>query len=484
MSSNPLPFIDAAFVVLNAAEKPLHYREIAQRVLEQGLVQTDGKTPEATINAVLAVDIKQKGKQSRFVRIKPGVFALRDRNDGESEPPQPLDSSRWVKIPHFPLYSELRLVLPIWNGHLRSQITGLRASICALWGSPQAPVDWTHPDEWIAERLQGHDRALAEAIWRKTQGEVNPRHTYGHWLLACNYHLLEEDASGRMMLSELGRDFIAHEQGDAALLIDEGEGLLQLLTIVAEKGTGRRGDFIAEWSEYLQRHSKFGTDSTIKDTLWRRLQNLLDRGLLSKTGTTYTITDVGLSYLNQSDGSEDAKSISEQQEILTLVKKQQFSIRTSIRELLETMHPYAFEHLIKQLLEAMNYQNVVVTSPSNDKGIDVKADIEMGITSVREVVQAKRQRANIQRPVLDALRGSLHRFDAVRGTIITTGDFSKGTREAAIERGAAPITLINGEKLVDLLIEHELGVRTKSIEILELDADAFAYSIEEAMHES
>ena len=30
-------------------------------------------------------------------------------------------------------------------------------------------------------------------------------------------------------------------------------------------------------------------------------------------------------------------------------------------------------------------------------------------------------------------------------------------------------TLIDGGKLVDLLIEHELGVRKKSIEILELD---------------
>jgi len=200
----------------------------------------------------------------------------------------------------------------------------------------------------------------------------------------------------------------------------------------------------------------------------------LERGLLSKTGTTYSITDAGLAYLNQTGGSEDADSTDELQQILTLVKKQSVSIRASIRELLETMDPIAFEYLVKQLLEAMNYQNVMVTAPSNDKGIDVKADIEMGITSVREVVQAKRHKANVQRPVLDALRGSLHRFDAVRGTIITTGDFSKGTTAAAIERGAAPITLINGEKLIDLLIEHKIGVRTRSVEILELDADAFA----------
>ncbi len=34
--------------------------------------------------------------------------------------------------------------------------------------------------------------------------------------------------------------------------------------------------------------------------------------------------------------------------------------------------------------------------------------------------------------------------------------------------------VINGEKLIDLLIEHQIGVRQKAIDILELDADAFA----------
>jgi len=133
------------------------------------------------------------------------------------------------------------------------------------------------------------------------------------------------------------------------------------------------------------------------------------------------------------------------------------------------MDPYQFEDLIRRLLEEMGYQDVETTSPANDKGVDVVGNIEVGITAVREVVQVKRHRQNIQRPVLDALRGSLHRFGAVRGTIITTAGYSKGTRDAAFEHGAAPITLIDGEKVLDLLIEHELGVRKKGIEILELD---------------
>jgi len=137
-----------------------------------------------------------------------------------------------------------------------------------------------------------------------------------------------------------------------------------------------------------------------------------------------------------------------------------------------------FEHLVKRLLEEMDYQDVEVTSPSNDGGVDVIANIELGITSVREVVQAKRHKRPIQRKDLDALRGSLYRFNAVRGTIITTSRFSKGTQEAAFAGGAAPITLIDGDKLIDLLIQHGIGVRKKTVEVLEVVAEDFAMAEE------
>ena len=164
----------------------------------------------------------------------------------------------------------------------------------------------------------------------------------------------------------------------------------------------------------------------------------------------------------------------EDQQLRRLLREQQQRVREGIRDLLADMDPYAFEHLICQLLEEIGYEDVEVTSQSNDKGVDVVGRIELGITSAREVVQVKRQKGNIQRPALDALRGALHRFDAVRGTIITTGGFSRGTTEAAFEPGAAPITLISGEKLLDLLIEHGIGVKKRVTEIWELDPEAFS----------
>ncbi len=138
------------------------------------------------------------------------------------------------------------------------------------------------------------------------------------------------------------------------------------------------------------------------------------------------------------------------------------------------MNPFQFEHLIKRLLEEMGYDDVEVTAASNDKGVDVVADIELGISRVREAIQVKRQQSNVGRTVLDGLRGSLHRFDAVRATIITTSGFSKGAKHAAFDKGVAPITLIDGDRLLDLLIEYDIGVRRREIRILEFDGESLS----------
>jgi restriction system protein len=401
---------------------------------------------------------------------------LPPRTIPESPPDDVPESDRRVRIPYFPLYSEMRLLLPVWSGRPRAQITHMHSSVAALLGTPQDPADWTSPDEWIPARLEGADREMAMAIWTGTAKRVNPRRTYGHWLLATNYALLEDTEDGRVVLSARGKDFIQSAGGDAEAFLDQGEGLLKLLSLVGEQGPARTKDLLNGWGDYLKRRSRFGSDSTIKDSLYRRLRNLVERGLISRSAGHFSITDAGLGYLNRAQDDEATAPAEDLHQLLTLVKAHHATIRTSAKGILTAMDPIGFEHLIRRLLEAMDYQNVNVTARSNDKGVDVVADIELGITSVREVVQAKRHAQAVQRKELDALRGSLHRFQAVRGTLITTGTFSKGTRDAAFESGVAPITLIDGEKLVDLLIEYEVGFRKKTIDVLELDPGAFAAS--------
>lgn len=377
-----------------------------------------------------------------------------------------------VRIPHFPVYSEARHLLRLWPGYPRKQVTGLQATINELRGTPQKTVDWTDPSAWIPERLQREDRELARAIWDGSKGAVNPRHTYGHWLLAQRYDLLREDDDGVLQLTKTGQAFLEQPGGEVESAIDEAEGLTKLLSIVADSGPARAGGLVTEWADYLSRRSLFKTESTIKDTMRRRLTNLLERGLVERNGSLYSATPSGLAYL-QKIGDEDSGGGNHNQ-VQLLVRQQENAVRGSLRELLQDMDPIAFEHLVKRLLEEMDYQNVDVTARSGDGGVDVVGDIELGITSVREVVQVKRHRRPVQRKDLDALRGSLYRFNAIRGTIVTTSRFAKGTQQAAFVTGTAPITLIDGDKLIDLLIKHSIGVRRLPIKLLEVDAEALA----------
>lgn len=54
---------------------PMHYRDVTRAVQESGLVELKGETPEATINAMLAVAAK---KGDTFVKVAPGIFGLVD----------------------------------------------------------------------------------------------------------------------------------------------------------------------------------------------------------------------------------------------------------------------------------------------------------------------------------------------------------------------------------------------------------------------
>jgi restriction system protein len=69
------PAKQVAIDLLRTAGEPLHAKEIAKRVLESGRARLKGKTPEATITAMLAVGSKPGGP---FTRVDKGTYALAD----------------------------------------------------------------------------------------------------------------------------------------------------------------------------------------------------------------------------------------------------------------------------------------------------------------------------------------------------------------------------------------------------------------------
>ncbi|NUO49243.1 MAG: hypothetical protein HOV80_10345, partial [Polyangiaceae bacterium] len=73
-----MTFTDAAAEVLRLIGRPLHYKEITDFAIERNLLSHVGKSPEVTMGARLAALMKKESSDNPLVRVKPGVFALRE----------------------------------------------------------------------------------------------------------------------------------------------------------------------------------------------------------------------------------------------------------------------------------------------------------------------------------------------------------------------------------------------------------------------
>ncbi len=475
MTTGSKSFLEAAFLVLFEAGEELHYEEITRRALERGLVSTAGRTPHETLNARLAVDIKERGEGSRFVRTAPGYFALRawahvKAYDKTKDAPP-------VRVVAVPTYRQVAAALRVLAGHTRAEALHLLRAVDDLTGSRESPEDWSDPASWIPSRLSGTDRQLAASLWKEG---LNPRYLNGPWGVVSAHALLVPDDADRLRTSPAGLAYAEQPFGAEVRHVEEREGILKLLAIVAKHAPADTADLLPDWQAWLVAETNVSSETTARYALRARLEYLRDRDHLTRTGRTFELTPTGRAWLGgpQADAQKPPEEVASvgtatDRQLWDLVAAQKDIVREELHTRISVMDPYALERLVGDLLDAMGYHGVEVTRPSNDKGVDVVGTIEVGITSVREVIQVKRMRGNVQRPVLDALRGSLHRFGAMRGTIITTGAFSPGTVHASMEVGAAPITLIDGRRLVDLLVEHAIGVKKKPVELWELDTSLF-----------
>lgn len=152
------------------------------------------------------------------------------------------------------------------------------------------------------------------------------------------------------------------------------------------------------------------------------------------------------------------------------------------KEVLETiakMKPEDFERLAALLLEKMGYGEIEerIKKQGPDGGIDgiINQDA-LGLERV--YTQAKRWNANPVpgKPIRD-FGGALSQLGAKKGVFVTNSTFAPAAKKAAENclRDGKLITLIDGQKLAELMIKYKLGVVTGyTYEIKKLDENFFA----------
>ena len=155
-------------------------------------------------------------------------------------------------------------------------------------------------------------------------------------------------------------------------------------------------------------------------------------------------------------------------EVAGIIEDKNRDVRQSLLDRARSASPAQFETLVSELLVAIGFEDVEVTNFSGDGGIDVRGTLVVGeAVRIRMAVQAKRWKNNVMKPVVQQVRGALGAHE--QGLIITTSDFSKGAKTEANRSDAAPVGLMNGERMAALLAEYEIGATTKSYNLFVLD---------------
>jgi HJR/Mrr/RecB family endonuclease len=208
-------------------------------------------------------------------------------------------------------------------------------------------------------------------------------------------------------------------------------------------------------------------------------------GLIETTGKTPAATMAAQLYVDINKGKSRFRKVGKGRFALkdqsgsassadVIIQRQNELVRDSLKKRLWAMDAYQFEFLVADLLQKIGYDNVEVTKRSGDKGIDIVADLTLdGVTNVKTVVQVKRyaESNRVQGSTITQLRGSAE-VDQ-RGLVITTSDFTKGAREEARAPNKMPVALVNGDKLVSLLIQHGVGVTTETVTLYSVDSEYF-----------
>lgn len=258
-------------------------------------------------------------------------------------------------------------------------------------------------------------------------------------------------------------------------------------------------DQIAEFSEIVKKSKKTG--NTYKEFNFKfnfAIKDLLFNNLLTYTNSSpITLTEKGL-YLEldtldvQKDIIETSKKhwdelsnnnkknkiadVSDNEEETQAEEKIKDDFKETLLASIARMSPKKIEAFSRALLNRMGVEFTEKgVQISNDGGIDgygyhIDAN---DFRTTRVVIQCKRYNvAPVTEPEINQFLGAMNKYQADYGVFITNGRFTNSARVAA--REGSPITLIDGNDLVKLVIKYELYITPVKTYVL----DEFYYSEE------
>lgn len=242
-------------------------------------------------------------------------------------------------------------------------------------------------------------------------------------------------------------------------------------------------DQIAEYSELEKRSKKTGNkykefnfkfNFAIKDLYFNELLTytnsspvtLTEKGLyldLETLDVQKDIIETSKKYwekLSANNKKNRAVDVSDSEEETQSEEKIHDDFKETLLTAISKMSPRKFEVFSRALLNRMGVEFTEKgVQISNDGGIDgygYHTDSN-DFRTTRVVIQCKRYNTSpVTEPEINQFLGAMNKYQADYGVFITNGRFTNSARVAA--REGSPITLLDGNDLVKLVIKYELYI--------------------------
>ncbi|MBN1609858.1 MAG: restriction endonuclease [Polyangiaceae bacterium] len=514
-----MTFTDAAAQVLRLVGKPLHYKEITDVAIERNLLSHVGKNPEVTMGARLAALVKKGDKDNPLVRIKPGVFALRewDRSVIErgladrtpalqrlaEQSPEPIEEE-----PSDPAASEGPAVsAPVEEDEEEAgpvdPAEAERAELAAVATAMFAPEE--DDDEPIlggsdegseeeerrgpTERDGSRRRRRRKRRGRGTEeGHGADRDLPSYTIADAPAELIEsidveqerrdreqerrdrEQERDRDQDRGRGRPRPEGAQVDDTANLDLADTVARLLAGFDRNGgpvaLGRLLD-IAQRRERLQLGDVGVTQRMLVTAM--RVDN--QRLMLAGRRPRFRIQEGRVAL---TDWLLDPELARLERELSGILDRCAEASRRSLLRRLQELPQRAIGELVLLVLERAGMRQLqVVKRPGNHGGdLQLSGRQETAAGLVPTAVVVRRDGREVGRERVTELRGSLHHYGpAAAGWLVTTGQVLSGAREEAASPGGAPIALTDGIGLVRLCEQNGVAVQRVPLTLSMPDLD-------------
>ncbi|MGM0556348.1 MAG: HTH domain-containing protein [Myxococcota bacterium] len=494
-----MTFFEAAVEVLRRNGRPLHYKKITEVAMRDSLLSHVGKEPENVMNDRLNQEV-QKQKESVIVQTRPGVYTIRDgameRVNAEAEKrveqEKKIKEQQQKRTRHADA-DEKDDKDEKQSGNQRKQKQSTKSgggSNKKSGGRQQARGSSEDGDKKRRRRRRSsrggdkggskggsNDRKKSKSRSRSRGGKSGKKsgsNRRGSGGSSKSKSKRRSSNKSNRRSSKSGAETTSPAvPGSHTRHLEEGPVRLNGIAEAAYKVLGDEGEAmdIESLAEEVfgRKLVKFHTHDE-NATVQAAMAN--DNQIRSQRGHRQLFVRLDRERWGLSEWALSSESVRKEQTILSLSEEIRQESIHQLGQALIDVQTEALEQIALTLLERLGYRNIKVSKRSSEGDVYFTADWRQGLSDVRVCIQVVSDGSDdLTQSEVSSLRGTLHHYSAAEGVIIHLGRIEPKAVNESREESVEPITLIDRETFVELLIRHGIGVRTYTTPITMVDSE-------------